>query len=129
MRVCSLELVEENGHSSPVSPSRLQFQFRAVVEERRDQELSNHLFPYHVLGTDLFLNLVLGTLHASSHLLDCEYHDWVSVSQMKRLRFREVIRGLVSITHLSKVDSWAPDPKLVLSASFCSPALGSRTNP
>lgn len=30
----------------------------------------------------------------------------------------ERLRGLVSITHLSKVDSWAPDPKFVLSASF-----------
>lgn len=84
--------MEENVHSSPVSPSRLQFQFRAVVEESRDQELSNRLFPYHVLGTDFFLNLVLGTLHALSHLLDCEYHDWISVSQTKRLRFREVKR-------------------------------------
>lgn len=52
----------------------------------------------------------------------------------------EKLRGSDSVTQLSQVDSWDPDPKFVLSASFpsllepldftsCSPALGSWIEP
>ena len=52
----------------------------------------------------------------------------------------EKLRGSDSVTQLSQVESWDPDPKFVLSASFpsllepldftsCSPALGSWIEP
>lgn len=45
--------------------------FSFVTEERRNQELSN-LASLPCIG-HFFLNLVLSTLHALSHLLDCDY--------------------------------------------------------